>query len=57
MLVVCENNNIICKIPSDQTKFLNSLKQIIAKQKQNQQLRVILNIAKIIWAQFILDES
>lgn len=40
ILVMCQNNEIICKIPADQTKFMNALKQIIAKQKQQQQQRV-----------------
>lgn len=40
MLVVCQNNELICKIPSDQKKFMDALKQIIAKQKQQQQQRV-----------------
>lgn len=40
MLVVCQNNELICKIPSDPNKFLNALKQIISKQKQQQQQRV-----------------
>ena len=37
LLVINQGNDVVCKIPSDQNKFLNALKQIIQRQRQQQQ--------------------
>ena len=36
LLVINQGNDVVCKVPSDQNKFLNALKQIIQRQKQQQ---------------------
>jgi hypothetical protein len=37
LLITCNGNDIVCKIPSDQNKFLGALRQIVQRQKQQQQ--------------------
>jgi mediator of RNA polymerase II transcription subunit 12 len=37
LLITCNGNDIVCKIPSDQNKFLNALRNIVQRQKQQQQ--------------------
>ncbi len=40
MLVLIQGNDVVCKIAADQAKLMNSLKQIIQRQKQQQMQRV-----------------
>ncbi len=37
LFVVVQGNDVVCKVPPDQTKFINTLRNIINRQRQMQQ--------------------
>ena len=37
LLVVNQGNDVVCKISSDQNKFLHALRHIVSRQRQQQQ--------------------